>query len=456
MLVPVSKKALLILRDANGSRGKLVRAGLRRRPEALEPRTLLSADPIEFGAVYVEHDLGSDAHPDTLEITFVGGVTGTQLTRFEIDGDKFTPGLSLADMLFDTQAGGLGADLAFDGLVTIAAGDFTYRITVEDGSSRVWLELGGFEAGEKLLLSIDVDEMQGFEPKLDDLAAVNDEIDPIASGAEFQGSRLTAYFSAPHHYDAEASVTFQNHYDDELATTQLDLPRDDAAGNRDRTAGAVGQLQQSPLPISLAGMVFEDRDADLERDTDDRGLVDVRLSLFIEQDGAYVFTGHTATTDDQGAYAFDASLGLLPGTYQLRETQPSGYFSVGAIAGTVDGVASGLVQTDDILTMIDVPHGGAVGQQYNFAEARPASIRGAVHLSTREGDCFSEDEQHRPLAGVKVLLLDATGESIADTVTDAEGRYAFEGLRPDSMPSWRSRQIISGTVVPRLGRSTVW
>jgi len=52
--------------------------GLRRcRFEAMEPRQMLSADPLRIGAVYVEDDIGSDIHGDTFHVTFEGGAPGT-------------------------------------------------------------------------------------------------------------------------------------------------------------------------------------------------------------------------------------------------------------------------------------------------------------------------------------------------------------------------------------------
>lgn len=398
--------------------------------ESLEPRTMLSAAPIQFGAVYTEQDFGSDASPDTIEISFVGGAEGTQLSRIELDGDQHLPGLSLADVIFDTQLSGLGVDLPFDGLIASMHGDFQTQITVEDGSSLLVMEFVGFLTGDRLTLNIDVDEIQGFDPDEQDLSLINEELDPIASGAEFQGTLLTAYFTAPHFHDAVGNAEFRNRYDQNLEPTDLDLPLDDEFNNRDRTAGAVGEATQSPLPISISGRVYEDRNVNLNQDADDPGLDGVQLDLFVEVDGAYVFTGHTAITNAQGDYVFSEDLGLLPGEYQLRETQPEGYFSVGAETGTVDGVGTGSILTSDILTSISIPNGGTAARNYNFAEARNASIRGRVHLSTPDGDCWDDSIEHDPVVGATVLLVNEAGETVAETQTDANGTYEFLGLRP--------------------------
>lgn len=425
-----TQRILLGIRDAKSARGRLVRFARRDKCEALEPRMLLTASPIQFGAVYVEQDLGSDASPDTIEVSFVGGADGTQLTRIELDGDQFTPGLSLTDIIFDTAGTGLGADLPYAGQIAARVGEFDAQIVVEDGSSRLVLHLDGFDAGEKLRLAVDVDEVQGFDADEPDLALINEDLDPIASGAEFQGTQITAYFSANHFHDTQGTAEFRNRYDENFASTALDLPADDDGDNRDRTAGAVGELLQSPLPISISGLVYEDSNANLQRESGDHGIGNVELALFSEAAGAYVFTGHTVTTNSAGEYSFGTSLGLLPGEYQVRETQPDGYFSVGAEIGTVAGVATGSIATPDILTSISMPLGGTQARDYNFAEARVASIRGRVHLSTPDGDCWTESVAHEPVAGATVLLLNAAGETVSETLTDRDGRYEFVDLRP--------------------------
>ena len=166
--MPSHARILLMLRDrVTAGGGKLLQGIVRRKPELLEPRYVLDATPIEFGAVYVEQDLGSDANPDAIEVSFVGGAAGTQLSRVEINGDKFDRGLSLGDILFDTQTSGLGADLAFAGLVTDRVGQFSEQILVEDGGSTIVLLLEDFQAGDRLTLSIDADEVQGFDPNVD-------------------------------------------------------------------------------------------------------------------------------------------------------------------------------------------------------------------------------------------------------------------------------------------------
>ncbi len=132
------------------------------------------------------------------------------------------------------------------------------------------------------------------------------------------------------------------------------------------------------------------------------------------------------TTDADGYYRVT---GISPGTYRIVEiAQPAGYLDGQDTAGTVDGFAQGQVGNDEIGEIF--LGGGGVGREYNFGELVPITLRGNVHLSTADGDCFSDDVAHEPVAGAKVLLLDATGTVIDETVTDDQGDYAFEQLRP--------------------------
>jgi serine-aspartate repeat-containing protein C/D/E len=525
------------------------------RFETMEGRRLLNADPIRFGGTYVEEDSGSDSHGDTFEITFLGGAPGTQLTRVEINGDQSEPGFGDDDVFFDSKSSGLGADQPFDfQILSLQTKDPTASVSanVQDGTTLLVLNFDKFQAGDKFVFSIDVEEVELFDPKETDLAKINEGMDPITSGVEFQSSKLTGFFQAPHYFDASGTSEYLNLYDNQLAGKGLNLAADNAGGKRDRSAGTALQLVQSPLPIAIAGTVFVEKNLDLKQDAGEAGLSNVEISLWQKQGDAYVFTGHTTRTDSNGDYEFGTGLGMLPGTYQVRETQPAGLFSVGAIPGTVDGQTSGVTVAGnrDILTDIEIPLGdqrsinndfseaepagisgfvyhdrsneglrapgeeglagvsvqvvpvntivpqntvtvqtdvnghyeapnlspgtyrivevsqptgyfdgldtpgqvdgasvgnavnpgdrldniqllgGQVGMEYNFGELAPASIRGQVNLTDKDGNCFMPGVPARPIENVLMRLLDAQGQQVAETRTNADGEYEFTGLRP--------------------------
>jgi serine-aspartate repeat-containing protein C/D/E len=412
------------------------------RFEAMEERRLLDADPIRIGVTYLEGDSGSDLHGDTFQIMFQGGAPDTEVTRVVIDGDHNTPGLSVGDMIFDTVQGGLGADEAFPLQVVSSTGIDKVTWQVADGGTSLVFEFHGFNAGEKLVFSIDVDEVQEFDPAETNLEVINEGIDPIASGVEFQGSHLTADFHAPHYRDTSGTSEFRNQYDPLFTGSTLlvsqgnanGLPNDNLNSQRDRSTGTMLSLQQVPLPVTVGGRVFADNNRNLVQDGSDFGISGVSMALWKKVNGQWSFTGNTTSTNSQGDYEFGTSLNLQPGEYEVRETQPAGYFSVGAISGTVDGAATGanVPGNPDVLTAINLPLGDQHGVHYNFAEAQPASLRGRVELTDRNGNCADEDPEAvtTPLAGVKITLKDAQGSIVGTTLTAQDGTYSFENLMP--------------------------
>ncbi|MHB8861019.1 MAG: SdrD B-like domain-containing protein [Pirellulaceae bacterium] len=398
--------------------------------EVMEARRLLAANPITLGTVYIEEDLGSDLHGDHFEVQFTGGAAGTELTRLVINGDRGAPGLSLGDVIFDTVATGMGADAAapfrVEQLIS-SNPDARVEAHVNDGDAALILDFYGFRAGDKLVFSIDVDEIQFFEPGETDLHKINDGIDPITSGVEFQGTELLAWFSAPHYQDANGNSIFWNRYDAALDASGLDLSADNVDGKRDRTTGAFLNVQQVVNPAALSGYVYADNDNDGIRDSGEPGLAGVSVRV-IPVDTLAPQQAINLITNAQGFYE---ATNLSPGTYRIVQTQqPAGYLDGLDTAGTVAGVPRGkAVNPGDNIEDIFLS-GGTRGIEYNFGEILPASLEGSVHLSDDEGNCFVTESTCEPLSGVTVKLLDQRGQVVAQTQTDAAGHYAFAGLVP--------------------------
>jgi|694.fasta_scaffold00672_18 protocatechuate 3,4-dioxygenase beta subunit len=415
-------------RRANGRRNRSITV------EQLEARQLMAAD-IRVGAVYAEKDAGSDVDPDKFYITFDGGAPNTQLRRIVMNADLYDSGLSRGDLIFDTEAGGLGAD-GFHPFRIVELQtknpNASVRASVEDGSSHLVLEFTNFVAGDRLVFSIDVDEVVHLTPGETNRDRINEGIDPITSGIEFQGTKFTAQFTAPHYQDVGGTETFLNFYDRVLDPLELPLPRDDFNGLRDRTTGAGLKLKQLPKPISVAGKVWVDNDEDLNLDPGEQLLPAVRMELFVLQGLQYVSTGHNTLTNGQGQYSFGTELGLQPGVYQVRQTQPDGYYSVGAKTGrltTGTPVGSLVPGNPDLLTQIALDLGDSHAIELNFAENRPNRLGGHVCYVISGMDCFSVNSQKAPQANVLVELLNSAGEVIAQTRTATDGTYSFENLR---------------------------
>ncbi|MCC9609755.1 carboxypeptidase regulatory-like domain-containing protein [Blastopirellula sp. JC732] len=403
--------------------------------ETLEERRVFDADPIQVGATYTEEDAsGGDDHGDTFHIKFDGGAAGTELKQVIIDGDQIGNfgnilGLSNGDVFFDTQLGGLGADGAFPFKLISANGIDSYTVTVIDGGTRLQIDFEGFNAGEEFIFSIDVDEVIIYDPNDPN----NTLIDPVSSGAEVQGTQFIATFSAEYYHDTTITTKFLDAYDSKLAASGLDLPADNATGHRDRTDGAFGSAVQQPLPVTISGRVYHDVNLSLTQEAGEVGLSGVSLTLWMKVNGVYVNTGYTTTTNAQGDYEFGVNLNLQPGTYQVRETQPSGYFSVGAIPGTVSGTSIGSIVAGDkdILTEITIVNGGTSAIHYDFAEALPAQLSGYVYHD-RDNDGVKETGEEG-IAGVTLTITGIDVDGVTRTynvTTNSVGYYEAKNLPP--------------------------
>ena len=395
---------------------------------------MLNADPVFVGAAYTEEDFGSDEHGDTFEITFIGGATGTTLDRVVINGNRDgevtglvdDPTLTQGDMYFDVAAGGRGVDkfmpFTIDTVNSIGVTAADVAVTVRDGGTMLDISLQDFAAGDKLVFKIDVDEV---EVRSDD---------PIASGAEFEASKFVTFFSAPFYHDVNGVTEFINHYDPLLAGTGLDLPPDNHNQKADRTDAAVNNFQQQPLPVSISGTVFHDRNRDLRQDVDDSelGIPNVTLTLFQQNEtGQYTATGHSTTTNQDGEYLFGEDLGLRPGTYRVVETQPADYaISVGAVPGDVQpgGKPTGVALDTNTLSEIKIPLGAHHAVNQDFAEARPAQVSGHVYHDRNNNGQRNPGEEG--IGGVRVELLDDQGQLVGFDITNSDGAYEFTDLDP--------------------------
>jgi uncharacterized delta-60 repeat protein len=133
----------------------------------------------------------------------------------------------------------------------------------------------------------------------------------------------------------------------------------------------------APLqPGSLSGVVWEDFNDDGQVDFGEGGIRGVTVTL-TGTDYLGDPVNLSQTTDGDGAYVFPL---LLPGTYQITETQPAGYLQGIDAVGTAGGT---LAATDQFA----VPLGAGVnGLNYNFGE-QPAAT-GPVHRGQAAGIGF--------------------------------------------------------------------
>jgi len=178
----------------------------------------------------------------------------------------------------------------------------------------------------------------------------------------------------------------------------------------------------------VAGHVFLDADRDGLLDAGESGLGGVTVQLL---SGATVVATQVTTTD--GAYAFT---GITPGSYVIREIQPSGYEST----------------TPDELGPVTVPITGLADQ--DFGERLPGNGTGAAWVAghvfvDRDAD-GSIDLGEPGLPGVVVTLGDAFGTPIGTTTTDAAGAYRFENLAPGTYRITETQPAGMGSSTPNV------
>ena len=174
-------------------------------------------------------------------------------------------------------------------------------------------------------------------------------------------------------------------------------------------------------PATISGFVYHDRSNDGSRDGGEEGIEGTTITL-LDVDGNVVAT---TTTDIDGRYEF---VGIPPGEYALVETQPSEYLDGVDTVGLIDGQRVGELGDDsDSFRSISIRQ-GQEATEYNFGELLGATLSGSVHVDA-DGDCV-QDPNEEGLSGVTIRLLDESGQQIAQTQTDSQGRYEFEGLGP--------------------------
>jgi uncharacterized repeat protein (TIGR01451 family) len=168
------------------------------------------------------------------------------------------------------------------------------------------------------------------------------------------------------------------------------------------------------MPTSITGTVRTDLDDNGSGDTPLEGVL---ISL-LDASGNPVLDGSnnpiTDTTDEFGNYSF---ANLLPGTYQIAQSQPTGYASV----SDVDGTNPNLIGNTTPLTL--TPGQNLTGQ--DFVEIQLGTISGFVFVNAD------------PLGGVILTLLDVNGDPVLDgngdpvtTITAPDGSYSFTNVRP--------------------------
>ncbi len=180
---------------------------------------------------------------------------------------------------------------------------------------------------------------------------------------------------------------------------------------------------------TLSGRVYIDLNRDGVRQPNEPGLSGVSIQIT----GTDIFGGtvnRTTTTSSDGSFTFD---NLLPGTYTLAETQPTGFPDGITQAGSSGGTVNGNIISNIVLA------GDVNATDYTFGEFG-IRVNGSVFNDLNANGVRDLGETGR--AGVTVQLRNTSSGVVTPVVSDANGNYFFDNLAPGNY------QI---TIVPPTG-----
>ena len=182
-----------------------------------------------------------------------------------------------------------------------------------------------------------------------------------------------------------------------------------------------------PLNSSISGRVWLDLDNDGVFDDTEAGIAGVTIHLQGSDLVGNGITLDTVTLAD-GSYLF---ADLPPGNYTLSEpVQPTGTLNGITVAGTGGGTVTPVTVTPSVIANLTL----AIKQNAtnnDFGEVRAAAIAGRVYSDNDNDGVIDPDETG--IGGVEIVLdgIDDLGKAVSLTLmTDSEGRYRFDGLRP--------------------------
>ncbi|MGK5061227.1 SdrD B-like domain-containing protein [Janthinobacterium sp. LB3P112] len=169
----------------------------------------------------------------------------------------------------------------------------------------------------------------------------------------------------------------------------------------------------------LGDFVWEDKNANGVQDAGEAGIANVVVQL---KDGAGVVVAST-TTDANGGYHFDVN----PGTYSVTVVTPNGYTATAANQGGDTAKDSNIDAAGNMAPVTLAP--GQTNLSLDAGLYRAAELGDRVWFDVNKNGV--QDSGEAGVAGVKVTLLDASGNAVGSPlVTDANGNYLFTNLKP--------------------------
>lgn len=193
------------------------------------------------------------------------------------------------------------------------------------------------------------------------------------------------------------------------------------------TVSAASNFAEIPDNSLISGRVWLDADNDGVVDAGEAGIAGVTIEL-TGADAAGRPVSRSTVSDAEGRWRFDS---LAPGSYTLTQPlQPPGTVNGRTVSGSAGGTASAVTGTPSRIDGIVL--GVGVSSTDNlFGEVPAASISGRVWADNDNDGVVDAGERG---LGAVTLVLSGTNDLGAavsgSSVTDADGRYRFDGLRP--------------------------
>jgi uncharacterized repeat protein (TIGR01451 family) len=360
-------------------------------------------------------------------------------------GNAATPGSATTANVIDgiaIDAGQAATGYLFGELANAVISGTVYLDRNDDGDQ------DGGEAGIPGVTVV----IEGAGP--DGVFGTGDDLPPVTLTTDANGG-----------YSYGGAVTGQNYRIVETQPTGLADGQENTSNRITLTnlpaAGSSGN-DFGELAASLSGSVWLDANNNGVRDAGENGIAGVSVSLPAGTLDALGNPVATAVTDANGDYRFGD---LLAGTYAVVEqaTQPvvggvttlNGITVAGTVGGSSSGTATPVITVPSAVTGIVLPAGGA-SVQNDFGETLGVSLSGRVFFDA-DNDGVQSGAAETGIDGVSLTLTgtDDTGASVSvTTTTDANGDYAFDGLRPGTytvtepqQPTGTSNgQTVAGTV----------
>ncbi|MEZ5585104.1 MAG: SdrD B-like domain-containing protein, partial [Candidatus Competibacteraceae bacterium] len=179
----------------------------------------------------------------------------------------------------------------------------------------------------------------------------------------------------------------------------------------------------------IGDRVWSDADGDGVQDAGEPGLAGVTVRIYTDANGNGAI---------DGGETFVETTTAANGSYQFSVTANGTEDYIVFVDPDQSALSAYDLTTQDTFFFEDVADGGSyliadVGVQQE-SSGTTYSITDRVWL---DGNMDSEDDGENGIAGITVALLDASGNVIATTTTDANGGFTFTGVPAGVRYSWR-------------------